>query len=115
MLGRAGCLEGFKTKLAEMRNRRWLPERRLPSFPRFPSSGELAILVLGRLGQPGIHVDRFRDTRGDVALALVEEGRAAQASLQRYRRVAGARAAIGALDPGLAGQPVILGVGVALF
>src|SRR5215208_90550 len=100
-LVRAGCLERVKTALAEMRNRRWSRQRRLPSIrlDRQDSSEFALLLVAAGLGQARVGIDRLGDTRRHVALALVEEGGAAQAVLQRHRRVVGARPAICALDP----------------
>lgn len=43
----------------------------------------LALLFLNhRFGQARIRVDRFSPARGDIALALVEKGRAAQSLLE---------------------------------
>src|SRR6185369_7425136 len=73
------------------------------AFPLSLASGELALLLLDhRLRQAGVGVDRLGLAGGDLALALVEEGRAAQPVLERGRRVGRRRPAMGALDPALA-------------
>src|SRR5437764_5512889 len=72
---------------------------------------ELAVGLVGQaFRQAGIVINRFGKPRGDVAFTLVEEGGATQPVLERYRRIVRARSAICALDPGLARQPVIVGV-----
>src|SRR4051794_26376947 len=64
--------------------------------------------------QPRVRVYRFGKTGCDLAFALVEECRAPQPVLQRHRRVVGTWSTIGALDPGFAGQPIVVGVAARL-
>ena len=68
----------------------------------------LAFLLVGHgIRQTRAHLNRFRLACRNIALALVEEGRALQPRLQRHRRVVGRWPPIGALDPGLTRHPVI--------
>src|SRR5206468_4255683 len=106
------CLERVKTKLAAMRKPPLASQRRLSSF-RFElvDLRRLALSVLcPPVRQTSIRVDRLCKSSGNVAFALVEESRAAQPVLQRHRRIVGTWTAIGALDPGFAWQPVVIGV-----
>lgn len=82
--------------------------RRLSSFLLIVDSGQLALVLIDHgIGQPCVRIDRFRDACRDVTFALVEKSCAAQAVLQRNRRIVGARPAMGALDPGFAWQAIV--------